>query len=258
MALDLDGTILDMRLNLDPRDVEALGRIIRAGVAVVACTGRPFPGAVPWVQRLGLDGPIICYQGAEVRMPDGSTLLDHGVSHNLAMDVIRFARERDLHVQAYRDDKLIVERDRPEAHEYANHAGMEVHVVGDLERAMGPTTPKLVIVSTAPKLEALLPEARRRWEGRLNVATSVPTYLEFTSFESDKASALAFLCDRLGVPQDQSVAVGDGRNDASMIAWAGLGVAVEGSPPEVIAAADRTIPGPGRGGIKQLADVLIP
>jgi hydroxymethylpyrimidine pyrophosphatase-like HAD family hydrolase len=42
-----------------------------------------------------------------------------------------------------------------------------------------------------------------------------------------------------------------------MIAWAGLGVAVEGSPPEVIAAADRTIPGPGRGGIKQLADVLI-
>ena len=258
MALDLDGTILDLRLNLDPRDVEALGRIIRAGVTVVACTGRPFPGALPWVERLGLDGPIICYQGAEVRMPDGTKLLDHGVRQDLAMEVIRFARERDLHVQAYRDDKLIVERDRPEAHEYANHAGMEVHVVGDLETAMGPTTPKLVIVSTGPKLEALLPETRRRWEGKLNVATSVPTYLEFTSLESDKASALAFLCDRLGVPQDQSVAVGDGRNDASMIAWAGMGVAVEGSPPEVIAVADRTIPGPGRGGIKQLADVLIP
>jgi hydroxymethylpyrimidine pyrophosphatase-like HAD family hydrolase len=53
------------------------------------------------------------------------------------------------------------------------------------------------------------------------------------------------------------VAVGDGRNDASMIAWAGLGVAVQGAEPEVIAAADRTIPGPGHGGIKQLADVLI-
>jgi len=53
------------------------------------------------------------------------------------------------------------------------------------------------------------------------------------------------------------VAVGDGRNDASMIAWAGLGVAIEGSPPEVQAAADRTIPGPGHGGIKQLADLLV-
>ena len=33
MALDLDGTILDLQLNLDPRDVDALHRIIRAGIA---------------------------------------------------------------------------------------------------------------------------------------------------------------------------------------------------------------------------------
>ena len=44
---------------------------------------------------------------------------------------------------------------------------------------------------------------------------------------------------------------------SSMIAWAGLGVAIEGSPEEVQAAADRTIPGPGNGGIKQLADLLL-
>jgi HAD superfamily hydrolase (TIGR01484 family) len=154
VALDLDGTILDLRLNLDPRDVEALGQIAFAGVMVVACTGRPFPGAQPWAERLGLGGPIICYQGAEIRLPDGTKVLDRGVKHDLAMEVIRFARERDLHVQAYRDDKLIVERDRPEAHEYANHAGMEIHVVGDLDGAMGPTTPKLVIVSTASSSRA--------------------------------------------------------------------------------------------------------
>ena len=72
-----------------------------------------------------------------------------------------------------------------------------------------------------------------------------------------KASALAFLCKRMGIPQGQSVAVGDGRNDVSMLAWAGLGIAVEKSDPEVIAAADRTIPGHGHGGIQQLADLLI-
>jgi Cof subfamily protein (haloacid dehalogenase superfamily) len=257
VALDLDGTILDLKLNLDPRDVEALHRILSAGVTVVACTGRPFPGAVPWVTRLGLEGPIVCYQGAEVRTLDGGVLLDHGIPHDLAMEVIRYAQHRDLHVQAYRDDRLIVARDRPEAHQYAEHAGMEIHVVGDLDTAMGPTTPKLVIVSTAQRLEMVMPNARSRWSGKLNVATSVPEYLEFTSVESDKAKALAFLCERLNIPRGQSVAVGDGRNDASMIAWAGLGVAVEGSAPEVIAAADRTIPGPGRGGIQQLADVLV-
>ncbi|OLB99387.1 MAG: HAD family hydrolase [Chloroflexi bacterium] len=246
-----------MQLRLDPRDVEALGRIVSAGVTVVACTGRPFPGAVPWVTRLGLQGPIVCYQGAEVRTPEGGVLLDHGVPHDLAMEVIRYARERNLHVQAYRDDRLMVEHERPEAHKYAEHAGMEIHVVADLDLAMGPTTPKLVIVSTPAMLEELLPDVRRRWAGRLNAATSTPDYLEFTSVESDKASALRFVTERLGIAQSEVAAVGDGRNDASMIAWAGLGIAVEGSPPEVIAAADRTIPGPGHGGIQQLADTLL-
>jgi Cof subfamily protein (haloacid dehalogenase superfamily) len=237
--------------------VSSLHRIVEAGIAVIACTGRPFPGATPWVERLGLAGPIVCYQGAQVRTLDGGMLLDHGVPHELAMEVIRYAQERDLHVQAYRDDQLIVERDRPEAHIYARHAGMEVHVVPDLDEAMGPTTPKLVIVSTPETLESILPDARSRWKGRLNVATSTPDYLEFTSAESDKASALRFMCERLGVDQSETVAVGDGRNDASMIAWAGLGIAVAGSAPEVVAAADRTIPGPGHGGIEQLADALL-
>jgi hypothetical protein len=209
------------------------------------------------VKKLGLDGPIVCYQGAEVRTLDGGVLLDHGVPHALAMEVIRYARERDLHIQAYRDDQLIVERDRPEAHTYASHAGMQIHVVGDLDKAMGPTTPKLVIVTAPERAEALLPDVRRRWKGLLNAATSVPEYIEFTSIESDKASALRFVCHRLGIGQPEVVAVGDGRNDASMIAWAGLGIAVEGSPPEVVAAADRTIPGPGHGGMQRLADLLI-
>jgi HAD superfamily hydrolase (TIGR01484 family) len=213
---------------------------------------------VPWAQELGLDGPIICYQGAEIRTPDGTKLLDHGVPHDLAMEVIRFARERDLHVQAYRDDRLLVERDRPEAHIYSEHAGMPLNLVADLDAAMGPTTPKLVIVAAPAVVEELLPVARRRWQGRLNAATSTPDYLEFTSVESDKAAALQFLCERLGVPRDQAAAAGDGRNDASMLAWAGLGVAVEGSPPEVIEAArGTTIAGPGRGGITQLATMLL-
>ena len=264
MALDLDGTIINLdqsgphiKLTLDPRDVEALARAMTAGMTVIPCTGRPFPGALPWVRRIGVDGPIVCYQGAEIRNQDGSFVLDHGIAHELAMEVIRYARERDLHVQAYRDDRLLVEKDRPEAHEYADHAGMEINVVPDLNDAMGGTTPKLVIVAKADRMVGLLPETRRLWAGRLNIATSIPTYLEFTAAISDKATALDFLCRQLGIAREQTVAVGDGRNDASMLAWAGLGVAIEGSAPEVLAAADRTVPGPGHGGIAQLIGELL-
>ena len=258
LALDLDGTIIDMKLHVADADMRALERIREAGVTVIPTTGRPFPGALPWAERFGLDGPIICYQGAQVRALSGDMLLDHGVAHDLAMEVVRYARERDLHVQAYRDDQLIVERDRPEARQYAAHAGMQLHVVGDLDEAMGATTPKLVIVADVPAIEKAMLEARGIWKGRLNVATSVPQYLEFTSIDSDKAQALQFLSRRLGVHRAQTAAAGDGRNDASMIEWAGLGVAVEGSPIEVVEAAQgRTIPQPGHGGIDRLADLLL-
>jgi Cof subfamily protein (haloacid dehalogenase superfamily) len=225
---------------------------------VITTTGRPFPGALPWARDLGLDGPIICYQGAEIRTPSGEKLFDRGIPHDLAMEVIRFARQRNLHIQAYRDDQLLIEHDRPEAHIYATHAQMPLHLVPDLDAAMGPTTPKLVIVAAAEVLEGLLPEVRELWQGRLNVATSTPEYLEFTSHDADKAAALRFLCERLGVSRDEVAAAGDGRNDASMLAWAALGVAVEGSHAEVIEAArGRTIPGPGHGGIERLATMLI-
>jgi len=258
IAIDLDGTVLSFDLRLDQRDVDALHRAVRAGITVVACTGRPFPGALPWVRRLGLDQPIVCYQGAQVRTADGGTLLDQGVPHALAVEVVRFARERDVHVQAYRDDRLIVERDRPEAHEYADHAGMEINLVSDLESGIGATTPKLVMVAAGAIVEALLPQVRARWAGRLEANTSMPTYLEITNEGADKRRALQFLCERLGISHDKTVAVGDGRNDSSMLSWAARGYAVEGAPPEVIAAAGgRTIGKPGTGGIAGLVSELL-
>src|SRR5262249_51889798 len=155
-------------------------------------------------------------------------------------------REQNLHVQAYRDDRLIVERDRPEAHEYANHSGMTIHVEPDLETAMGPTTPKLVIVAAPEVVERWLPVIRQRWVGRLYVATALPNYIETTNPNADKRQALEWLCGRLGVTPEETAAVGDGRNDLPMIEWAGAGYAVEGAVPEVVAAAGgRTVGRPG-------------
>lgn len=258
LALDLDGTVLTPDLQIDPRDIAAVGRAQAAGMTVVVCTGRPFPGALPWAHRLGLKGALICYQGAQVRSPGGEMLLDRGLEHGVAMEVVRFCRERDLHVQAYRNDELIVERDRQEGRDYARHAGMTMHIVADLDQAMGPTTPKMVIIARPPVIEDLLPEVRERWKGRVYAATSSTTYLEITSPGADKRAGLSFLCERLGIPRDRTIAVGDGRNDQPMIEWAALGVAMGTAPPEVITAArGHVIGAAGTGAIANLVAGLL-
>ncbi len=248
---------MDLDLQVDPRDEAAVARAHAAGLKIVACTGRPYSGAVQWVKRFGLTEPVICYQGAQVRAVDGGMLLDNGIPHDIAMEVIRFARERRLHVNAYRDDLLLVEHDTEEGREYAHHSGLEPHIVSDLDEAIGPTTPKLVIVAAAEIIDALLPEVRERWKDRLFVATSLPEYLEMTIPGADKGSALEFLARYLGIPRDQVAAAGDGRNDLPMLEWAALGVAVSTAPPEVLAVAQQVIGPPGSGGIARLLDQLM-
>ncbi|GMA32851.1 hypothetical protein GCM10025875_28430 [Litorihabitans aurantiacus] len=75
---------------------------------------------------------------------------------------------------------------------------------------------------------------------------------ELFSAGLSKADGLATAAAALGVDQADVIAVGDGPNDIEMLAWAGLGVAVTGSRPEVLAVADATVAGPEESGLAEL------
>ena len=64
---DLDGTLLDRRLTLDPVDVEAAHRAQQAGNLVGIATGRMYRSALPYALQLQTRLPLICYQGALIK-----------------------------------------------------------------------------------------------------------------------------------------------------------------------------------------------
>jgi len=68
-----------------------------------------------------------------------------------------------------------------------------------------------------------------------------------------KAHGLRVVAEALGIPASQVLAVGDGRNDLEMFAWAGRSVAMGQAPPEVQDAADQVCADVYEDG---LADVL--
>jgi hypothetical protein len=70
-----------------------------------------------------------------------------------------------------------------------------------------------------------------------------------------KAHGLKLVAKRLGVDSSGVLAVGDGRNDLEMFAWAGRAVAMGQAPPEVVKAADQVVADVDEDG---LADVLEP
>ena len=70
--------------------------------------------------------------------------------------------------------------------------------------------------------------------------------------------ALRYLCEHLGVPLSQTIAVGDQENDLEMIEAAGLGVAMPDAPARVRAAAGRVAPSARDGGLLALFRELMP
>ena len=82
-------------------------------------------------------------------------------------------------------------------------------------------------------------------------------FIEVSATGITKASALAHLCDRLGIAQSETIAIGDMPNDLPMLAWAGHSVAVANAHPEVRAAANEITASNEDDGVAQVLERLI-
>ncbi|MHB8571428.1 MAG: HAD-IIB family hydrolase [Candidatus Dormibacteria bacterium] len=257
VAVDLDGTVVDENLVVDPEDLLAAGRLAAAGVRLVVATGRLFGSALPYARQLGANGPVICCQGALVRdAATGEVLERRWVEPDSVSLVAAICRRERFHLNAYdADDVVLVERDRPGARIYCRIARREFRVVPDLGAALPEGAPKLVVIGSPSELPELgrLIEVEAR--GRLSSTTSLPYFLEITAHGVSKGSALAALAARLGLEAREVAAVGDGLNDLEMVEWAGLGLAMPGCPLPLEAAADQMVP-PGRPALEFLSGLL--
>lgn len=270
LAIDLDGTLLDRaQPRLHPRNRDALRAAARGGLHVSVATGRMYRSALPWAEAVGARAPIICYQGAMVRalpergapvvdgVPQGELISEDPVDGDVALAALRVARAGGWHVQAYRDDRLLCDEDRPEAHLYARIAQVGIDFVADLEPVMALGSTKVVCV-VEEEAEMRRCEAALAAEigSRARVVRSVPEFVEITSRVAGKGRALRRVCARLGVAPEEVVAIGDAPNDADMLALAGFTVAIEGSPAGALPGIDCTCPPPDQAGVAVALEAL--
>ena len=264
VVLDLDGTCLDFHQQLHPR-IEAAVRQAGERVPVVIASGRMYRSVLPWARRLGVRAPLICYQGALVQaMPDpdpgdglayGRVVATEVLDAATAQRAIAVAREHGWHRQAYVDDNLLCEEDRPEARLYAGVGAVPIQFVDDLALAIAGGTVKVVCVVLDSEEAVRCRVAMTTALGaRARVTPSYPQFIEVASPRAGKGPAVRRVAGALGVDVSRAVAIGDAPNDSDMLETVGFGVAVEGALDEVLEGADCTCPPPTEGGV---ADVLV-
>lgn len=247
IALDLDGTLLDEAKRISPRNRDALRRAVDTGVTVALASGRMTDCIAPTADALGIDCPIIAYNGAMARgkASGGRPVLFHRpLEAQYTRELVDFCRGR-YHLNLYFDDMLYSE-ERPSlrrfAEIYSTRTGARYNYVPDLARFDGRDTTKAIIIVDHPERERLHDEWAARLGPGVTLVKTDPEYLEFLERGTDKGVALAGLCEALGVPVEEAMALGDGDNDAEMLAAAGLGVAMANASAKTLAAADEVSP----------------
>ena len=259
LAIDLDGTLVNDRLEIDARDVAAVRAATAAGVHVVIATGRMFRSSLPYAEQLGLTGPIINYQGAVVRdISSGEVLYKCELTLAMQRRVLEHVEPRDWHVNVYVDERVYTARARPEADLYQKISMVPYEVVGPLSSWIRRESTKMVLVDLDPDdVPARMAELTSWMKGVATVTKSLAWFIEVINPEVSKARAVAMVASRLGVSQAEVCGIGDNKNDAEMIAWSGFGVAMGTAPEDVRRLAKYVTGTPEDAGVAQVIERFV-
>jgi Cof subfamily protein (haloacid dehalogenase superfamily) len=265
LALDIDGTLVGGDLALRNRTAAAIHAAVERGVSVSLVTGRMATSARDFAEVLGLVEPIVAEQGAVIREMTsagtrrlGRLLLHTQLDGDVAREALIWSRDvcgLDPHINHL--ERLIIRADDPRAEDYSAFLGVRAVLAPDLPAWIrGPVT-KIIAVGDEPTPVNSLAAARRMFAGRAQPTVSHPRYLEFVAPGVTKGRALHWLARRAGVPLGQVMAIGDQYGDLEMIAEAGHGVAMAGSPEPVQAVARYIAPPLAEEGAAQMIEDLV-
>ena len=225
IATDIDGTILTETNQFRPKILETIEKIKTKGVKLVLATGRIYDGVAPVAKLLGLDTPIICTQGSLLKY-NNEILWSAPVEHHLALDVIKFLRNKGIHTNFYNNDKICVE-DENYMDDYTGGRFVKYNLVDRFENLeWGMITKLLAIVYDDVKIQELENELKERYNGTLGIVRSSRTYLEITNPMASKGNALKKLMNMWSLSPDEVLASGDQDNDIELLKSAGIKVCV--------------------------------
>lgn len=239
LALDLDNTLLYKDLTMAPAARAALRRLMDRGVFVTLATGRMYPSAAYYAKMAGITCPLACYNGALIQsvQPGGYWLL-RPLSPEKARQIAAFCRRKGYYVQLYNNDRILVEKRTEETEIDPDLIHNPCVELGDLTQAAYGPTPKMIVVAPPDRTAGIRREFEEEFGDGVTLAASKDYLVEIMDKGVSKASALALICENLGVQPEEVVCCGDNSNDAAMIQWAGLGAAVGNASPAVKELAD--------------------
>ena len=237
IATDIDGTILIPEGEFTREIKDFIREISNRGIKIVLVTGRMNAAAVKIAQELGLNTPVISYQGGLVREGD-KTLYEKYLTTEQAEKIIEWGKKEKIHLNLYNDDILYSESKSPEILRYCNNLHTEYTIKNFDEIKKDKVNKVLAIDYTDPekinRLEKELPELFPE----IYIVKSTPYFLEFSNKEGSKYHAVKFLQKYWNLKDEEILTIGDQNNDIALLKAGGIKIAMGNATDELKKVAD--------------------
>lgn len=227
IATDLDGTLLNSEHSISPFTAEILKELDRDGVKVVVATGRSYSSLKPRVHALGLEHPIICYNGAMIRNGKDDSILHHStLTHEISTLLISIAREFNVHFHGFLDGEFHYENESQYSRHYQELSGLDGKRI-NFDNLQNRRFTKAMFIGEPENLKPIEDRIRPILKDQCFIAYSKPTFLEIMNISASKSNALKYLLEQYGIDRSEVLAFGDGLNDEDLLEYAGHGVVMK-------------------------------
>ena len=247
IAMDLDGTALQPdRCSFSPRLIAALEEAHNQGIAIAPITGRQYAMLPPAVKNHPVwENLVVLCNGGQIRkLADGELLYEKNISGDALKQLLELSQKLDIPIEFSVDGTLYLTEHSFRQQQEHPHLGFHIHTILKNYGKIVPSLESFCNMQVEKcNLPHIPPEKHRKAEEGLKTISvsavwSSANSMEITHTEAQKGTALKALCDLLGIPPENTMALGDSGNDESMLKTAGLGIAMGNAPDFIKAAAD--------------------
>lgn len=240
---DIDDTLLNKDKSISQENREAIRQLLEEGHYFVLVTGRPIATGKIVIKELGLTQPgcyMAAYNGAVIYdCAAGRILSENTLPMDVVKELIDEAHKEGIYVQTYQRDTILTEEYGKELGHYLSNAVMRYQIVDDLYSSLDREPNKVILIDVedSERLQRFR-DGHGHLEGRSNSFFSRDEFLEYCPKGINKGSGIKYISSFLGIPMENTIAVGDERNDIAMVQTAHIGVAVKNAHSDLKEIAD--------------------
>jgi len=253
IIMDVDGTLTNNEKVIPAETKEVLLKAQKAGAVLVLASGRPTSGLMDFAKELEMEkhhGLLVSFNGSKVidcetnevlfnetmTVEQGQSVLEHMKKFEV---IPMIDKDNYMYVTDVFNNEINYNGEPINIVKYESRGGkFKLSEVEDLAAFADYPLNKILTAGSPDYLQKHYKEMMEPFKDTLNCVFTAPFYFEFTAKGIDKAKALDTILIPRGYKKEEMIAFGDGHNDATMVEYAGIGVAMANAVDDLKAVAD--------------------